>query len=87
MKVKYKEFYRDVHFKYKKGKIQQVDVSTNRGNSAYLRHWMDHRIGDAYTFPVTSTEIFEYDDEGNKIAKKVFVNEELFVQHDFVIEY
>lgn len=86
MKVIFDNLYRNVSFEYIDNKIQTITVETN-GQSAYLKTWMPYQLKNYYSFPITYTEVFEYDDYGNKTAKRIFVGEELFSEVEFLIEY
>lgn len=86
--VKYKELYRNIDFEYNSNNfIKQVTVDTNKINSAYLRHYMNYKIEDFYSLPIEYREMFDYDKNGNKISKRVYVNNELFSETIYVIEY
>lgn len=86
MKVTFGDLYRNLDFKFVDNKIQTIIVQTN-GHSAYLKTWMPYGMKDNYSFPITYKEVFEYDDYGNKIAKRIYVGEELFSETEFLIEY
>jgi hypothetical protein len=86
MEVSFGNLYRNLQFEYLSDKIKKITVETN-GNSAYLRTWMPYRIPDFYSFPLTYSEVFDYDDFGNKIARRIYVNDELFSETEFIIKY
>jgi hypothetical protein len=86
MKVTFGSLYRNLQFEYLADKIKKITVETN-GNSAYLRTWMPYQIPDFYSFPLTYSEVFEYDDIGNKIARRIYVNDELFSETEYFIKY
>ncbi len=87
MRVTYGNTYRNVSFTYNNNRIKEVNLETNEGNNAYLRFWINHRIADSYTFPIRYQEVFSYDAYGNRTAKKVFVNKELFSETEYKINY
>jgi hypothetical protein len=86
MHSKYKNFYRNVDFSYSNGKLQEVNLTTN-GNSAFLAFIISYRIADYYSFPLKYKEQFLYDEQGNRIAKKVLVNDELFSEVNYLFSY
>jgi hypothetical protein len=82
----YKNFYRNVLFFYKNDKLDEIFLETN-GNSAFLKFMIHPKIDEYYTFPLKYSEQFVYDDKGNRISKKVFVNNELFSEVEYVVTY
>ncbi|MEL6866156.1 MAG: hypothetical protein AAFP19_17135 [Bacteroidota bacterium] len=87
VKVRYGESYRNINFEYIDKKINRVRIETNQSNNAYLHHWIDHRIANTYPFPIKYKEEFDYDQYGNRISKKVFVNDELYSEVNYQIIY
>ncbi len=87
MRVTFGSHYRNVQFKYLQGKIKDIIVDTNVGTSAYLRFWINHHIDTYYTFPINYREVYAYDNFGNKVSKKMYVNGELFDEVEFQILY
>jgi hypothetical protein len=86
MRSTYKSFVQNVHFSYVDRRMKTVYVETN-GNSAFLRFMINFRIPEYYSFPIKYREEFEYDAVGNKISRKVFVNDELFTDVQYLIQY
>ena len=87
MKVQYGPSYRNVEFIYSNSNIKEVNVTTNDGNPAYLRFWIDPKVADHYPFPIAYHEIFGYDENGNRTSKKVFLNKELYAEIEYKIDY
>lgn len=88
MDVRYKDFFRNIDFEYaNENHILQVTIKTNIATSAYLKHWISPKIQDYYHFPIEYKEIFDYDKHGNRISKKIIVQEELFSDIHYLIEY
>jgi hypothetical protein len=86
IKSNYKNLFRNTLFTYYDGKLEEVFMETN-GNSAYLKFLISYRIDEYYTYPIKYLEQFAYDKKGNRISKKVFVNNELFSEVDYNITY
>ncbi|MBL0145709.1 MAG: hypothetical protein IPP48_08085 [Chitinophagaceae bacterium] len=82
----YKNLFRNVLFTYNNEKLEEVFLETN-GNSAFLKFIISHRIDEYYTFPIKYLEQFGYDTKGNRISKKVFVNNELFSEVNYIVTY
>ena len=86
MKSTFKTYYRNVEFEYVDDKIKEIHINTNQPKND-LKHWINYKIKNHYTFPISSKEIFEYDEHGNIISKKVYVNNDLFSDTQYVISY
>lgn len=87
MNVSYDTSYRNIEFEYINNQIQKVNLTTNQPNGSYLRFWINSRIPEYYSFPINYNETFEYDQFGNRISKKTFVNGELFSDIEYKIIY
>jgi hypothetical protein len=87
VKVKYNSHYRNIDFEYENNKIKQITIRTNISQNTYLRHWLNSKIEDYHNFPLECKELLEYDDKGNRISKKTFVNDELFSEIQSLIQY
>jgi hypothetical protein len=88
--VKHGYDYRDVEFKYINGRIDEVLVTTNRVMSAYLRHWLHLDINEFVelgTNPILVRDVFEYDENGNRIAKRTYLGDELFSEVLYLLSY
>jgi hypothetical protein len=82
----YKNLFRNVLFIFNNGKLKEVHLETN-GNSAFLKFLIPYKIDEYYTYPIKYLEQFTYDNHGNRIAKKIFVNNELFSEVNYLITY
>lgn len=87
METRLDSFYRKAVFHYTDQRINSVNLITNRQNSAYLRFWISHRIEDYYSFPIDYREVYTYDHHDNRIAKLIYVNDELFSEIRYDIRY
>ena len=87
IKVNYDKSFRNIQFEYLADKIKKVNIETNDGNNAYLKFWIPSKISTYYQFPLTYQEIFDFDQAGNVISKKMYVNNELFSEFEYVITY
>jgi hypothetical protein len=86
MKTKHKDAYRDVQFTYDGVRLKRVHLATN-SNTGALRFLISHRIDEYYKYPITYREEFTYDAKGNRVSKKMFVNDEVWGEVEYLFEY
>lgn len=87
MRVEYKSFYREIDYEYSGQKIISINVITNTDNSAYMKFWTSTFGHYIEKMPFNYKEIFDFDHKDNLIRKKIFINDELIHEVNYIIEY
>lgn len=85
MNVQQDSSYRNIQFEYLNNKIKKINMETN--SNSILKFSINYRIADYYKFPITYQEVFDFDQSGNLISKKMYVNNELFSEFEYVFLY
>lgn len=85
MNVQKNSSYQNIQFQYWNDKIKKIDMEVN--DNSYLKFFINSRIADHYKFPIIYQEVFDFDQSGNLISKKIYVNNELFSEFEYVFLY
>ncbi|KAF2510166.1 hypothetical protein EYY60_11690 [Flavobacterium zhairuonense] len=85
MNVQKNSSYQNIQFEYWNDKIKKINIEAN--DNSYLKFFINSRIADYYKFPITYQEVFDFDQLGNLISKKIYVNNELFSEFEYVFLY
>ena len=56
-------------------------------DNSYLKFLINSTIATYYKFPIIYQEVFDFDQSGNLISKKIYVNNELFSEFEYVFVY
>ena len=87
MRVEYKSFFREVNYEYSNQKKVTINVVTNTDNSAYMKFWTSTFGNYIEKMPFNYKEQFDHDEKENLISKKIFINDELIYEVNYIIEY
>ncbi len=87
MNIVYGESFRDVVFEYENEWLKSLKARTNTGNSAYLRLFFLQPLGMESNAEMDYREEFEYDEKGNRVSRKVWINSKLHQNTQYIIVY
>ncbi|WP_281310120.1 energy transducer TonB [Flavobacterium flavigenum] len=85
MNVQKNSSYQNIQFEYWNDKIKKINMEAS--DNSYLKFFINSRIVNYYKFPIIYQEAFDFDQSGNLISKKIYVNNELFSEFEYVFLY
>lgn len=87
MEERFGENFRIIHYSYLDNRIVRIDVKTNKTRSGYLEYRFPSDITHYYNLPFDYKELYDYDSRGNRIAWRVYVNNELYHESLYIFDY